>query len=96
VEPWEEMKVTWNTQPKTIEANQVYIPPFIRNCNFIEVDVTSLYVPVAEIAAPNYGMLFRLWPGERFPGFRFASSDYPEAYMRPQLTIYYTIPSVTP
>jgi len=91
VEPWEEGKVTWNTQPKTIEANQVYISPFIRNVNFIIVDVTTLFVPVQEVAAPNYGMLFRLWPGERFPGFRFASSDFPVVTMRPKLTIYYTI-----
>jgi hypothetical protein len=91
VEPWEENKVTWNTQPKSIEANQVFIPPFIRNVNFIDVDVTRLFVPVQEIAAPNHGMLFKLWPVERFPGFRFASSDFPEPVMRPRLTIYYTI-----
>jgi hypothetical protein len=91
VEPWEEAKVTWNTQPKTIEANQVYIPPFIRNANFIDVDVTRLFVPVQEIAAPNYGMFFKLYPSEKFPGFRFASSDYAVATMRPKLTIYYTI-----
>lgn len=91
VEPWEEDKVTWNTQPKTIEANQVFIAPFIRNVNFIIVDVTSLFVPIAEIAAPNYGMLFKLWPAEKFPGFRFASSDYDEPTMRPRLTIYYAL-----
>jgi len=91
VEPWEEYKVTWNTQPKTIEANQVFIPPFIRNVNFIVVDVTRLFVPLQEIAAPNYGMFFKLWPTEKFPGFRFASSDYEVTWMRPKLTIYYTI-----
>ncbi|HUV01487.1 MAG TPA: DNRLRE domain-containing protein [Bacteroidales bacterium] len=91
VEPWEEVKVTWNSQPKTIEANQVFISPFVRNVNFIEVDVTSLYVPVQEIAAPNYGMFFKLWPTDRFPGFRFTSSDYPDATMRPKLTVYYTL-----
>jgi hypothetical protein len=91
VEPWEEYKVTWNTQPKTIMANQVLISPFIRNANFITVDVTTLFVPVNDIAAANYGMLFKLWPTERFPGFRFASSDFPDATMRPKLTIYYTI-----
>lgn len=90
VEPWEEDAVTWNKQPKTIEANQVFIPPFIRNVNFIEVDVTSLFVPNAEIAAPNYGMLFKLWPEDKWPGFRFASSDHPNILLRPMLTVYYT------
>jgi hypothetical protein len=91
VEPWEEYKVTWNTQPKAIEMNQVYIPPFIRNVNFIQVDVTRLFVPVNNIAIPNHGMLFRLWPGDKFPGFRFASSDFAVPEMRPKLTIFYTI-----
>jgi hypothetical protein len=96
VEPWEENKVTWNTQPKTIEANQVYIAPFIRNSNMITVDVTKLFVQPATSdgpSYPNYGMLFRTWPVDRFPGFRFASSDYPltsiYSKMWPMLTIYY-------
>ena len=91
IEPWEESKVTWNTQPKTIEANQVFIPPFIRNTNFIEVDVTKLFIPANASALPNYGMLFRLWPTDKFPGFRFASSDFPDPGMRPRLTIFYTL-----
>jgi hypothetical protein len=94
VEPWEEYQVTWNSQPKTIESNQVYLSPFIRNVNFIEVDVTRIFVyPTTTDPAvyPNYGMLFKLWPSDQFPGFRFASSDFPEANMRPRLTIYYTL-----
>jgi hypothetical protein len=65
--------------------------PFNLNANLITVDVTTLFLPVNEIAAANYGMLFKLWPTEKFPGFRFVSSDYPMAAMRPKLTIYYTI-----
>jgi hypothetical protein len=91
IEPWEENKVTWNTQPKTIEMNQVFIPPFIRNVNFIDIDVTKLIIPVSASALPNYGMLFRLWPTDKFPGFRFASSDYSEPKMRPLLMIYFTL-----
>jgi hypothetical protein len=91
IEPWEEGKVTWNTQPKTIEAGQVFIWPFIKNANFIDVDVTRLIVPVTASALPNYGMLFRLWPVDQFPGFRFASSDYADPKMRPQLIITYTL-----
>jgi hypothetical protein len=95
VEPWEENVVTWNSQPKSVEFNQVFIGPFIRNVNFIEVDVTRLYVPSVStdnVEYPNYGMFFRLWPREWVPGFRFASSDHAEAALRPQLTVYYTLP----
>jgi hypothetical protein len=95
VEPWEETKVTWKNQPKSVEFNQVFIGPFIRNVNFIEVDVTRLYVSSAttdNVEYPNYGMFFRLWPREWVPGFRFASSDHPVDVLRPQLTVYYTLP----
>jgi hypothetical protein len=99
VEPWDEHMVTWNKQPKTIETNQVYIPPFIRNTNIIEIDVTRLFIPPTnstdQVSYPNFGMLFRTWPAERFPGFRFASSDYPltstAIKMWPALTIYYSL-----
>jgi len=90
IEPWEENGVTWNKQPKTTEANQVYIPPFIRNVNFIEVDVTGLFVTTAANLLPNYGMMFKLYPEQKFKGFRFASSDFSVATMRPGLTIQYT------
>ena len=94
-EPWEEHKVSWNEQPKTTEANQVFIAPFILNTNMITVDVTKLYVQDPATDGPDipgYGMFFRLWPHEWVPGFRFASSDYAEARMRPKLTIYYSLP----
>jgi hypothetical protein len=90
IEPWDEHRVTWNTEPKTTEFNQVFMYPFILNTNIIEVDVTDLFVNPGASMLPNYGMLFRLWPRDEFPGFRFASSDYPEAYMRPKLVIHYT------
>jgi hypothetical protein len=91
IEPWNEHTVTWNTVPKTIERNQVYVPPFIRNVNRIEIDVTRLFIPVPDMTVPNYGMLFRLWPEDQFPGFRFASSDYPLENMRPKLKVFYTL-----
>lgn len=90
IEPWDEHKVTWNTEPKTTEANQVFIYPFILNTNVIEVDVTRLFVNPNASMLPSYGMLFRLWPQDSFPGFRFASSDYADASMRPKLIIHYT------
>ena len=91
IEPWDEHKVNWNNQPRTIEMNQVFLYPFIRNSNIIELDVTGLFVNPGASMLPNYGMLFRLWPDDKFPGFRFASSDYADASMRPKLIIYYTL-----
>jgi hypothetical protein len=93
VEPWEENVVTWNKTPKTTELNQVFISPFIKNANFIEVDVTRMFVQSSTtdpVTFANYGMLFKLVPENKWPGFRFASSDHPNATLRPKLTIYYT------
>jgi hypothetical protein len=90
IESWDEYKVTWNNQPSTITVNQVYIPPIISNLNFIDVDVTRLFIN--NIDAANHGMLFRHYPTEQFPGFRFASGDHPKPELRPRLTIYYTLP----
>ena len=92
VDPWEEKEVTWNKQPASLTENQVYVSPFIRNVNFIDIDVTQLFYPSdSSTVATNHGMLFKLHPTEMFPGFRFASSDYDVDYMRPKLTIYYTL-----
>lgn len=93
--PWEEDKVTWNNRPSTTTINQVYIWPFIKNANFIDVDVTSIYIPspyTDNVQYPNYGMMLRLWPDEWTPGFRFASGDHPDISLRPQLVVYYTLP----
>lgn len=91
VEPWEEQKVTWENQPASIEANQVYISPIVYGTNFLRINVTSLFIPMQEIAAPNYGMMLRLWPSEQFPGFSFISSDHPVPEFRPKLEIHYSI-----
>jgi len=91
IEPWEENAVTWKNQPKTMDANQVFIPPFIRNTNVLELDVTRLFVSSFEKPAPNHGMMLRLWPADKFPGFRFASSDYPEPAWRPKLNVQYSV-----
>ncbi len=97
IEPWQEHEVTWNSQPKTNEKVQVWIRPFIKNANFIDVDVTRMFVN--EFSYPSYGMLFKLAPSPTldvysgvFPGFRFASSDSEKPELRPILTIHYSLP----
>ncbi|MDX2415368.1 MAG: DNRLRE domain-containing protein [Bacteroidales bacterium] len=93
IEPWEEDKVTWNNQPESITNSQVYISPFIRNVNFIDLNVTGLFFQSsASSSIQDFEMLFKLYPTEIFPGFRFVSSDYEIEYMRPSLTIYYSLP----
>ena len=93
VEPWEEYKVNWENQPKSIEANQVFIPLWDEySSNIRSYNVTSLFVPMQEIAAPNYGMMFKLYQDNSFPGgWSYASSDHPVEQMRPKLTVKYSL-----
>jgi len=93
VEPWEEYTVSWAKQPKTIEANQVFIPLLDElSTNIRTYDVTSLFVPMQEIAAPNYGMMLKLSPENVVPGgWSFASSDHPVEQMRPKLRVKYSL-----
>ncbi len=92
-EPWDENAVTWNNQPATTEVNQVYVSPQPQlSTNIRSYDVTALYTPSADgNVAPGYGMMFRLYPSPQFAGFRFASSDYPVAEMRPELRVYFSV-----
>jgi hypothetical protein len=93
VEPWKEYEVTWENQPQTIEANQVFVPMHPEmSSNIRSYDVTSLFVPIQEIAAPNYGFMF-MHPYSDNPtpgGMKFASSDHPLKEMRPKLVVEYS------
>jgi hypothetical protein len=93
IEPWDEYEVSWSNQPKTTEVNQVYLNANVwRNSKSVEVDVTSLFVPRQEILLPNYGMMIKQDPSDQFPGLKFASSDHENPEMRPELTVYYSMP----
>jgi hypothetical protein len=90
IEPWEENTVTWANQPKTTETNQIFILPFTRNTNSFEIDVTGLFVSKSSTPLPNYGILFKLNADGKFKGFRFVSSDFTDAGMRPKLSVQFT------
>lgn len=94
IEPWEEHEVNWENQPQTIEANQVIVPYYSHlSSNMRTYNVTSLFVPKQEIAAPNHGFMFK-HPDQSNPapgGLQFASSDYPVKEMRPRLVVKYEV-----
>ncbi len=92
IEPWEENEVTWENQPASIKANQVFVKKHPEMSSSQRIyDVTSLFVPVQEVAAPNYGFIF-MHPHENPTpgGFQFASSDHPVKEMRPKLVVKYS------
>ncbi len=93
-EPWKESEVTWEDQPETINANQVFIDyhPWI-DCNKRTYDVTSLFVPVDKTDAPNHGFMFMHHPENLPGGIEFGSSDAKRPEVRPLFKVYYTLPN---
>lgn len=92
-EEWKEDTLTWNNQPKTIEANQVIIHynPWI-DFNKRTYDITPLFVPVDKINAPNFGFIFSHYPEDMPGGIEFSSSDAKIEGDRPLFKVYYTLP----
>lgn len=93
VEEWKEEGVTWNNQPKTVEANQViiYYNPWI-DFNKRIYDITPLFVPVDKINVPNYGFMLSHYPEDIPGGIEFGSSDAKNEDYRPLFKVYYTLP----
>ena len=93
VSEWEEDEVTWNNQPKTIEANQVFInyDPWI-DCNMRTYDITSLFVPVDKVNCPNHGFMFMHCPESKVGGIEFGSSDCKTDGNLPVFTVLYSLP----
>ena len=85
ISPWQEHEVTWESQPKTTEENQVFIPRIYyitdASCNCIvppiseTVDVTKLLMLDAA-GTRSQGLLLKLVKEDYPDWLRFASSDY--------------------
>jgi hypothetical protein len=93
IEPWDEDSVTWNNQPATTPANQVFIPyqPHFSTI-FRTYNITRLFVPDEKVNFQNYGFMFKHSP-EEFPGgIEFASSDHERSSYRPYFKVYYKLP----
>ena len=100
VEPWDEGKVTWENQPKTIDMNQVEIPFLPQlSTHQIRINVSRLYIqylksddPTSKMPQmPNYGMMLKMPEFKTWTGMRFASSDNKNERLRPVLEVYYSL-----
>ncbi|SMO36154.1 hypothetical protein SAMN06265379_101273 [Saccharicrinis carchari] len=90
---WKEEGVTWNKQPETTEANQVFIHynPWI-DFNKRTYDVTRLFVPIDKVNLPNHGFMLMHHPEDMSGGVEFGSSDTKMKDERPLFRVYYTLP----
>ena len=88
---WDELAVTWNTQPTTTTANQVTLPGsngVTFNYDVIDLNITSLVQDIInQPPASRYGFLIRLQTEAYYRSIIFASSDYSVAAKHPKLRL---------
>lgn len=85
VEPWEELEVTWLTQPGFDETIKAEIPQN-NNYDSIEVDVTELVTNMIEIDN-SFGFLLKQKNEDPYGSMDFASSQYPDPTKAPKLIL---------
>ena len=89
VEPWEELEVTWNNQPKINSKDQIIVPPSFSNTQDYEIDVTTMIAEMIKNPDENYGFMFSLGQEDHYRAVILASSDHEDPALHPKLEIHY-------
>jgi hypothetical protein len=94
ISEWDEMEVSWSTQPDASTDNQRLIEgASYGNQSFTGLDVTSLVRDMSDDRINSHGFLLRLNEEAPYRKLLLASSDHPLEELRPRLVIYYTLDS---
>ncbi len=85
---WDEQTVTWNTQPTITNQNEVTLPASTSSTqDYINIDVTALVQDMVNNPAQSFGFMLREVTETYYRSLLFASSDYPNAALHPQLLV---------
>lgn len=88
--PWSEHTITWNNQPTTDTVGKIVLPQSVTSTqNYLNIDVTNHIQFKHANPASHYGFMFRLVTEVMYRSMLFASSDNPNAALRPKLEITY-------
>ncbi len=94
--PWGENSVTWNNQPATTTQNQVaLLASTIMTQDYLNINVSALVQDMIDNPSQSFGFLFSLQTETYYRSLLFASSDFPNAALHPQLVIQF-LPSASP
>lgn len=92
---WAENTVTWNTQPSTTTANQVTTPVSTSQFSWnMAVNVTDIIRDIIS-SGTNNGMMLMLQNEAIYRASFFASSDYPDSTLWPELVLDIVTPKIT-
>ena len=87
---WDEMTVTWNTQPSTTNVNQLAIPASSsNNQNYLNINITTLVQDIVNNPSQSFGMMMSLQTESPLRSLLFASSDNQNAALHPKLELTY-------
>ena len=87
--PWDENKVTWNTQPATDATDRAEMQTYNSGETVFTADVTSLITAIKN-SGYNYGFMMKLKTETPFRNICFFSTE--SSSKTPKLTINYTLP----
>ena len=86
--PWDEYKVTWNTQPSVTDENEVRLPGTTSELKDYEnIDLTAMVQEMIDNPTENYGIMIRLAEESYYRRVIFGSSDNAVSRKRPKLVI---------
>jgi hypothetical protein len=90
-QPWDEHTVTWNNQPTATKLHQASLHHTTSSHqDFLHINVTALVQDMIDHPATSFGFRLRLKKEEESRKLIFASSDNPDASIRPKLVVTYT------
>lgn len=84
---WNEMRVTWNTQPKTTEVGQILVSGSEYSMQNYSIVVTTLIKDIVENPSSGHGLMIKLVTEDYYRRILFASSDYEDPSKHPKLII---------
>ena len=84
--PWEELSITWNSQPTVSEENKVLVPAGTKTQDY-KIDVTDLVKDMINDPDNSYGFNISLVNYAKYKGVFMASSENVDPAIRPKLEI---------
>ena len=88
IAPWDEHKVTWNTQPAISDKDEILFPATTSETqDFTDIDVTIMVREMIRHPEENNGFMLKLLNEEYYRRVIFGSSDNINPAKRPKLVI---------
>ncbi|MDR0790650.1 MAG: DNRLRE domain-containing protein, partial [Bacteroidales bacterium] len=92
---WDENTITWNTQPTTTTTNRISIAPSTTQYYWNYVDSSSNFLSMVQqwVSNPesNQGIMLKLQNEQHYRSMTFASSNYSDSTLHPELIITYIV-----